>query len=944
MTAVASDRFPEFFEAVRGHEPFLWQADLAERLIDSRFPGLIDVPTGLGKTSVIDCWAYALGVHAFRDPRGVPLRLSFVVDRRLVVDAAYDDAMALADVLTKAADGSGVVGDIARALRSLHGGEEKALEVVRMRGGATWESRWLARPDQAAVIVGTVDQWGSRLLFRGYGVSAPMRPINAALVGVDSWLVVDEAHIAEPLIRTVERVRAHQRLQDLTSGRGLRFTLMSATIDRDGDALRADPEEQATSTRFPSAAREAAKRLHVSKPVAVFDLTYLTSGAGKAWRDTARRLGEALATIARRAMTMQRSSRSWRTQSRPLERRIDISSRGTRTPSSSSAGFAASSEIGSWSSGFEGPGRGRPGLGGAAVRGRDPTVEVGANLDFDALVTECAPLSSLVQRFGRVNRTGDRLVCRSAVVHAGLIHDADPIYGDATSSTWEVLRDRGGVAAVDKEGLEQAWPAAALDFGLRFVPDLMRDAPAEVQPRAPFVPVALGAHMERWAATNATPFPDQVVAPFLHGVDRDIPEVSIAWRAAPPGMPGTEERWREWLDLVPPVEWEFVGVPLWQAKAFLAGKESELPTSDLEGALEAQDTMTYPASGAELLGVTYTGRNNDVSPIRGAADVGPGDRVILRSDLGGHDAWGWTGRRSGPGDALVPDVGDLAPTRRRGVLRLSRAVFDTWTPADEVVAQAFANLDPGESDTVALTLRLLSEAGLPTPLDRLIEKAGRWPMYLAESAAGGLPVVFLTAPPSMGRGQDTASDDDEASTSQTATQVSLAGHGEHVGTTARAFAEHLGLPREVARAVELAGRWHDLGKADDRFQLMLHDGDQLSALAAAEPLAKSGRDSRDPVARRARGLAGLPSGFRHEAVSARLFDELTAAHPSLVEAADAELVRHLIVSHHGADRSLLPPLLDPAAPKIRVEVDAVEVIADGASTQVDWAHRHGLRR
>jgi hypothetical protein len=28
MTAVASDRFPEFFEAVRGHEPFLWQADL----------------------------------------------------------------------------------------------------------------------------------------------------------------------------------------------------------------------------------------------------------------------------------------------------------------------------------------------------------------------------------------------------------------------------------------------------------------------------------------------------------------------------------------------------------------------------------------------------------------------------------------------------------------------------------------------------------------------------------------------------------------------------------------------------------------------------------------------------------------------------------------------------------------------------------------------------
>lgn len=933
---LSADRFPEFFQAIRGREPFPWQADLAAMLLDGRFPDVIDVPTGLGKTSVIECWAYALASHAIRGTRRqVPLRLFFVVDRRLVVDSAYEVAAALADRLSAATHG--IVGEAARALRSLHDGDE-VLQVVRMRGGVTWESRWLARPDQAAVVVGTVDQFGSRLLFRGYGVSNSMRPLDAALVGVDSWLVVDEAHISEPLVQTVGRVRAHQRLTDLTRERGLGMTIMSATVAGTGEVLKADLDEQATSKRFPDAAEVAAKRLNARKPVALLDLEHLAKTGGKDWAGKAEQLGAAMASIARgvddHAMVVGVVANTI-AAARAAHRHLV------------SRGEDAILLIGRVR-GFE---RDRI-LEGLIPRikvegARDlerrlfvvatQTIEVGADLDLDALVTECAPLPALVQRFGRVNRTGDRPVHRSAVIHAGFIHDDDPIYGQATAKTWERLGALGEVAVVDKKGVGRVWPSSTLDFGLRSVVRLMRDAPPDVIPQAPFIPVALGAHLERWACTNPAPWPDQAVAPFLHGVDRNVPEVSIAWRAAPPDGSDDVKRWKEWLDLVPPVEWEFVSVPIWQAKAFLADGQPAPLMGDVEGVLEPREVPADLGAGTGLLGVVYRGRDGAASAVRGPADVAAGDRVVLRSEVGGHDAWGWTGLRAGPDDPRVPDVGDLAPTRRRGVMRLSRPVLDTWLPqGDQTLAGAFAELDPNDPGTVDLTLRALSEAGLPGAVADLVGEATGWRAYVADLAEGTTPVALLTAPRAGISGDDTASDDDEASTSQTAARVLLRHHGEEVGKIAAEFARHLGLPDELVRAVELAGRWHDLGKAEPRFQLMLHDADQLAALVAEEPLAKSGRDSRDPVARTARRLAGLPRGFRHEAISARLFDELATSQPSLIAGVDVELVRHLIVSHHGKARPLLPALLDDAAPKTRVEVDGQGVMVDGEPNQVDW--------
>lgn len=67
------------------------------------------------------------------------------------------------------------------------------------------------------------------------------------------------------------------------------------------------------------------------------------------------------------------------------------------------------------------------------------TVEVGADLDFDALVTEAAPLDCLRQRFGRLDRRGKRK--KTAEFILGRSTDVaktakDRVYGNRLSATW----------------------------------------------------------------------------------------------------------------------------------------------------------------------------------------------------------------------------------------------------------------------------------------------------------------------------------------------------------------------------------------------------------------------------------------------------------------------------------------------------------------------------
>ena len=96
---------------------------------------------------------------------------------------------------------------------------------------------------------------------------------------------------------------------------------------------------------------------------------------------------------------------------------------------------------------------------------------MGADLDFDGLVAECASLDALRQRFGRLNRGGrNKFKARATIVvradQTNPKTSDDPVYSTALAETWQWLNERVG-----KDGI---------DFGYAAMDDIIPDDPEEL--------------------------------------------------------------------------------------------------------------------------------------------------------------------------------------------------------------------------------------------------------------------------------------------------------------------------------------------------------------------------------------------------------------------------------------------------------------------------------
>src|SRR5581483_11958694 len=120
------------FEHLAGNKPFPWQRKLYNELVRKQFRTHCDVPTGLGKTSVIAIWLLAVAYHAQnRSLDRFPRRLVYVVNRRTVVDQATREAERFRKALTEKPE----LKPVADALQTLAiDGDGPPLAISTLRG------------------------------------------------------------------------------------------------------------------------------------------------------------------------------------------------------------------------------------------------------------------------------------------------------------------------------------------------------------------------------------------------------------------------------------------------------------------------------------------------------------------------------------------------------------------------------------------------------------------------------------------------------------------------------------------------------------------------------------------------------------------------------------------------------------------------------------------
>ncbi|MGH9571422.1 MAG: type I-G CRISPR-associated helicase/endonuclease Cas3g, partial [Candidatus Angelobacter sp.] len=167
---MTSNDFSEFYKEIHKKAPFPWQARLAKQVADNgKWPSRVSLPTAAGKTSMLDIAVFALALQSqnSRSSRTARLRTFFVIDRRLVVDDVARHAGKIRDALV-AAEPNSLLAQVNTALCSY--GVESPLEIGVMRGGMYRSDMWADEPNQPCICVTTVDQLGSRVLFRGYGL------------------------------------------------------------------------------------------------------------------------------------------------------------------------------------------------------------------------------------------------------------------------------------------------------------------------------------------------------------------------------------------------------------------------------------------------------------------------------------------------------------------------------------------------------------------------------------------------------------------------------------------------------------------------------------------------------------------------------------------------------------------------------------------------------
>jgi len=838
--------FTERFHSLSGFTPMRWQTRLFERFVADDLPDCCDIPTGLGKTSVILIWLLAVVQEAEAGSLRLPRRLFYVVDRRTVVDQATAVVEQLRRCLIEPgaaewAEHASALREIALALGKISAMPQPPLPlaVSTLRGELADNEEWKADPTRLAIVVGTIDMIGSKLLFSGYGDGRYGRTHHAGLVGQDALIVHDEAHLT-PAFGDLLRTVAQEQIREVERGavcaawrRRVRILELSATSrgeQRSTFALdAADENEPVASSRL-----AATKRLHCRAPAGGASLDKTIADAAWAYADhqvkvlVYVRSPETAAKVAhdlRQRMGREGESRvavlagTIRGYERDALVRVDSVYRcfcDAGSPVDDTI-YLVSTSAG----------------------------EVGVDLDADHMVCDATTLDSLIQRLGRVNRRGGYQ--RAAGVD--LIADATPKHpgsrvADAVDATMTLLTRWESTAHdgidVSPAGLQRRLAATPTkDREAAFAPRPVSHPPSDIL-------------LDAWSLSSIDHMPGRpAVAAFLHGLTNDPPQVHIAWRREISHLAAAE------VDESLLTEW-FAACKL-ETRELLRDSAARVKKT-LSTLLKAhQKNDAEFDARVVVLDERGDARWADLSQLDDEAAIA-NRTLVLPAEVAGLDEHGML---SATASALAPrpciDLADRFGAERRRERWLHR--------------------QPAEGEDVYETLG-------PEPLT-----ADRTELVEAYRVrlCGGVESEFAASKGSESRDLILLVSADQPQTAgfEASTEdVALAAHLQETEERAAVTAAALGLDCAISTALVAAAHLHDLGKARRLWQRYARNVD------SSVPLAKARRYLHP------RALAG----YRHEFGS--LLD--ATACDELPPDCDRDLVLHLVAAHHGWARPLFP--------------------------------------
>jgi CRISPR-associated endonuclease/helicase Cas3 len=832
--------FKTGFEALTGHAPFPWQIELFEEwFVKGEFPCACNLPTGLGKTSVIAIWLLAL----IKQPNKVPRRLVYVVNRRTVVDQTTNEVEKLRNNLPK--------------LENLPH-HARQLAISTLRGQFADNREWSTDPSRPAVICGTVDMIGSRLLFSGYGVGFKTKPLHAGFLGQDVLLVHDEAHLEpafqELLIAIEKEQRQGERSQEMPWPKLRVMELTATSRGRGAEGQKEKPFELTDAESNPPSVipdpptepiHHVWRRLKAKKRVKLHPVRPEKGAVAKKVAALAKEYEDKRCAVLIFVLTLE-DVEAVRKELVKTKREIVLLTGTIRGKERDELIQKPVFKL------F---------LNGAAP---SETVyllctsagEVGIDMSADHVVCDLSPFDSMAQRLGRVNRYGDG-DARIDVVHPTAF-DAKDKLSSAREKTLALLLQFPQLH--DSEDESTALPRDASLKALRDLRERM-DLPCRIEeavtPKPTILPVT-DILFDAWALTTIRgKLPGRpAVEPYLHGISEWEPAQSqVAWR-----------------------------------------DEVELIKGDLLERYKPEDLLEdYPLKPHELLRdrsdrvfthLQILAKEHPEAPVW---LVDPRDQIVVTTLA----KLTYVAKNPiGYGTIILPPiVGGLTPA---GMLD-GAAVRERSNVSEEAEPDAIIDVNKGIRYDVAdewyedksrIVNRRLRLWGVDSVPGMILGREIKFESIDDEDADTKVWRWFVRRP--------------EAPNELSRNAYLLYPHLDEAKGWATSIVERLNLPKEIGYAVILAAWSHDLGKAREVWQRSLGNDRYANEVYAKSGLLPDGTKLRP---------RGFRNDYRHEFGSVLdIYDETHPRHAEFKRMSRdmRELVAHLIAAHHGRGRPHFP--------------------------------------